>query len=60
MQRGFDKLTESVKQGNMLMWAAGNAFTCFKVTRAPMGVEQKWLGQIDRRLELTPFWLVLL
>lgn len=41
MQRGFDKLTESVKQGNMLMWAAGNAFTCFKVTRAPMGVEQK-------------------
>lgn len=44
MQRGFDKcvlLTESVKQGNMLMWAAGNAFACFKVTRAPMGVEQK-------------------
>lgn len=63
MQSGFDEcvlLTEMVKQGNMLMWVGWKYICLLQSDPVPHGSGAKWLGQIDRRSELTPLWLALL
>lgn len=63
MQSGLDEcvlLTETVKQGNMLTQAGWKYICLPQSDSVTHGSGAKWLGQIDRRVELTPLWLVLL